>query len=95
MPVLAPVLVAALAAATPDLQPRWTTTFGDPATLVPAGRNPSFILEPGHVLNLRGTEDGRPVESVITVLPETRTVAGALVRDGGLALVRYGHGAIQ
>ncbi|MCA9321102.1 MAG: PepSY domain-containing protein [Planctomycetes bacterium] len=40
------------------------------------GRNPYFILEPGHVLEFAGEEDGESAQLVITVLAETRKVDG-------------------
>ena len=45
-------------------------------TMVPTGRNPYFILEPGHQLVLEG--DGEKVQ--ITVLNETKTVDGVITR---------------
>jgi uncharacterized membrane protein YkoI len=51
----------------------FTDTFRvDPADLVPSGRNPYFVLEPGHVLVLEG--EGETL--TITVLDETRVVHG-------------------
>jgi len=57
------------------------------ATLLPieeavtnAGRHPCFILEPGHRLQLTGREDGKPAELTVTVLYETRDVAGVSTR---------------
>jgi len=44
--------------------------------LVPTGRNPWFILEPGYALTFADGGD----ELVITVLDETRTVAGVTTR---------------
>jgi hypothetical protein len=44
------------------------------------GRNPYFVLEPGYVLTYQGTEDGQPAELVVTVLPETRVLAGIETR---------------
>ncbi len=49
----------------------WTTSFVlDPGELVPTGRNPYFILEPGYVLTL----EDRDTRLVITVLDETRRI---------------------
>jgi hypothetical protein len=57
------------------------------ATLVPieeaftnAGRHTYFVLEPGYQLVLTGREDGKPAELTITVLDETREVAGVSTR---------------
>jgi len=76
------LLAIATAAAGPTAQTAqestgWTTTFDvEPGELVSAGRNPYFILEPGYQLTL---EDGKD-RLVITVMQETRTVAGVDTR---------------
>jgi hypothetical protein len=65
----------------------WTNTFDvEPGELISIGRNPFFVLEPGYQLTL---EDGKE-RLVITVMNETRTVAGVETRmieeretDGG------------
>jgi hypothetical protein len=44
------------------------------------GRNPFFILEPGHRLQLEGREDGEDVVVVIKVLRETRRITGVWTR---------------
>lgn len=57
-----------------------------------AGRNPYFVLEPGHRLRLEGREKGALVQLVITVLDrsevvdgvETRVVEERETRDGEL-----------
>jgi hypothetical protein len=55
----------------------WTTEFPiDKQDLASTGRNPYFILEPGHYLVLRGGD----VELTITVLNETKTVDGVQTR---------------
>jgi hypothetical protein len=55
----------------------WTTRFTfEPGELGPTGRNPYFVLEPGHQLVLEG---GR-TRLVITVLAETRRVDGVETR---------------
>ncbi len=55
----------------------WMTEFPvDKGELSPTGRNPYFILEPGYQLVLAGGAD----ELTITVLNETRTVAGVETR---------------
>ena len=78
----------------------WTTTFDvEPGELVSTGRNPYFVLEPGYQLTL---EDGKE-RLVITVLNDTRTVAGVETRvveeretDGGqLAEVSRNYFAIS
>ena len=64
----------------------WTTVFTDDRELGPAGRNPYFILEPGFTLELEGTEDGAKTRTVVTVLPETKVIAGitaAVVEERG------------
>src|SRR5262245_7865662 len=56
---------------------RWTRDFGaENGELSPTGRNPYFILEPGYQLTLR---DGGS-QLVITVLDETKPVAGVTTR---------------
>jgi hypothetical protein len=61
----------------PDVQRGWTADFSaERADLVPAGRNPYFILEPGYFLVLEG--GGEKVE--ITVLHQTRLVDGVQTR---------------
>ncbi|HZM28201.1 MAG TPA: hypothetical protein VFB89_12705 [Gemmatimonadales bacterium] len=55
----------------------WATDFSiDPAHLTSVGRNPYFVLEPGHYRILRGGEE----EITMTVLDETRIVAGVETR---------------
>jgi hypothetical protein len=43
-------------------------------------QNPYFILEPGRQLVLEGEDDGETVHIEITVLPETKVVAGVTTR---------------
>jgi hypothetical protein len=58
-------------------EPSWTTTFAlDPGDLASVGRNPYFVLEPGHTLVL-GDGDER---LTIRVLDETRSVDGVETR---------------
>lgn len=82
-----PALVALLAVsspASPAIMPAppqassdWTSSFGvEPGELASTGRNPFFVLEPGYQLTL---EDGKD-RLVITVLNDTRTVAGVETR---------------
>jgi hypothetical protein len=67
-----------------------------------AGRNPFFILEPGHRSTLSGLEDGVEVRVTITVLNQTKTVNGVSARvveerethDGELAEVSRNYFAI-
>ena len=47
---------------------------------VSRGRNPYFVLEPGFKLVLQGEEDGELVRLEITVLNETKTIAGVRTR---------------
>jgi hypothetical protein len=44
------------------------------------GRNEYFILEPGYRLTLEGLEDAKPVRLMVSVLDETRRVAGVETR---------------
>ncbi len=56
---------------------KWASNFPtDPAQLSSVGRNPYFILEPGHYRVLRGG----PEEVVMTVLDETKLVQGVKTR---------------
>ena len=41
---------------------------------------PDFVLEPGYTLVLEGKEGGEDVQSVLTVLSETKTIAGIEAR---------------
>ena len=52
----------------------------DPKTFLAAGANTYFILEPGYRLTLEGTEAGKRIQLVITVLDETRVVDGVTTR---------------
>jgi uncharacterized membrane protein YkoI len=61
-------------------QGAYTDTFAlDPSDLVPSGRNPWFVLDPGYhlVLEKRGAHLER---LVISVLDETRVIAGVTTR---------------
>ncbi len=59
----------------------WTDTFEEKASdLVPTGRNPFFILEPGYTLEFAGKDKGKQATLVITVLDETRKVDGVETR---------------
>ena len=51
-----------------------------PGEFASTGRNPYFILEPGYVLSFSGSEDGKKITLVITVLDQTRLVAGVETR---------------
>ena len=55
----------------------WTSDFAsEKSTLVPTGRNPYFILEPGYQLVLEGGAE----RLVISVLNDTRTIDGVETR---------------
>ena len=59
----------------------WLESFDvRPANLATVGRSPYFDLEPGYQLTLEGTEDGKLVRLVITVLGETKVVGGIETR---------------
>ena len=77
--VIALIAIAASArAATPGEATPWATDFDtDPANLASVGRNPYFVLEPGHYMVLR---DKQKNQVTITVLDETRMVAGVETR---------------
>ena len=77
----AAVLVVTLAAAGAAAAPEFTKDFGTKScTFASTGKNPYFDLTPGFRAVFRGTEDGRPVENVITVTDETKTVDGVETR---------------
>ncbi len=60
---------------------QWRDTFrDDSAAFVSHGRNPYFILEPGYRLHLKGKENAKSVDLVITVLDETMIVDGVETR---------------
>ncbi len=60
---------------------QWRDTFNDDsAAYVSHGRNPYFILEPGYRLHLKGRENAKSVDLVITVLDETMIVDGVETR---------------
>ncbi len=48
--------------------------------LVTDGKNPFFILEPGYQLLLKGEDEGSSFELTITVLNETKNLAGFMTR---------------
>jgi len=90
-------------AATAPAQEAYTETFADETRFSPVGHNPYFVLEPGYVLILEGTEDGGHVVDVQTVLSETLTIDGVTVgviedresKDGHLAEVTRDYYAIS
>ncbi len=79
--LLAPLIIAGgalvLMLGAPLRAETWTAEFAiDKQDLASTGRNPYFILEPGHYLVLRGDDK----ELTITVLAETRMVDGVQTR---------------
>lgn len=59
----------------------FTDAFGEnDGDLGPTGANPYFVLEPGYVLVLEGSEDERQVTITIAVLDETKKIAGIEAR---------------
>jgi len=69
--------IAVLMLGAPLRAETWTTEFPiDKQELASTGRNPYFVLEPGHYLVLRGGD----VELTITVLTETKMVDGVQTR---------------
>ncbi len=82
------IIAGALAAALPitvlaqaGTATAWRESFDvKPAELATVGRNPFFILEPGHQLTLEGKEDGKLVRLVVSVLDETRTIGAYQTR---------------
>jgi len=76
---LAVVLIACTAAGSSSAlagkAKEFTTQFDlQDCTFSTTGRNPYFILEPGHRLVLKGVEDKEEVEVWITVLPEKQEI---------------------
>ena len=71
-------LIILTSSAAPSMQDAtWTSTFDiKPGELGPTGQNPFFILEPGYQLTLEDDKE----RLVITVLHETREVAGVRTR---------------
>jgi hypothetical protein len=81
----------------------WNETLVAPAEPFTAtGRNRFFILEPGYQLSFEGKEGGKAVRLTITVLEETKKVAGMETRvveeretaDGKLAEVSRNYFAL-
>ena len=63
------------------IAPAFTDTFPvEEGELVSSGRNAYFVLEPGFYQILEGKEDGQDVRNTITVLNETRKIAGVETR---------------
>jgi len=61
--------------------PAWRDAFAvDTTTLRPEGDNPYFPLRPGHMLTYAGSEDGEPVELIITVTNRTEVIDGVTTR---------------
>jgi hypothetical protein len=85
-PAIAAVVLAVLGATTVPTDARarrlgFTDTFGiERCTFATQGRNPFFLLVPGHQLVLEGEEKGVPVRVAITVLDATLTVDGVETR---------------
>jgi len=53
----------------------FTTEFNiEGCTFVTTGRNPYFVLDPGHKAIFRGVEDDEEVEAWITVTPDEQTI---------------------
>lgn len=84
-------------------EPKFTDTFfEDQCAFKSTGRNPYFILEPGHELVLEGDDDGEFVRLVITVLDRTRIIDGVETRvvreretvDGELVEISFNYFAI-
>jgi hypothetical protein len=86
-----------------DANEAFTDTFAiESCEFASTGRNPFFILEPGHQLVLAGEDDGEQVRLVITVLNEVKVVDGVETRvveeretkDGELVEVSRNYFAI-
>jgi hypothetical protein len=77
------LVLAALAAQGQAQAPskEWQQAFtAAPADLMSVGENPYFVLKPGYRLTLEGTEGGKAVRLVISVLDETKTIGGIEAR---------------
>ena len=74
-------VAAALAASAGEAERKFTDAFVvDVSDWSSTGTNPWFVLEPGYVLELEGTDEGRPARLVVTVLAETKKVDGVETR---------------
>jgi hypothetical protein len=85
LPLLAAMLLLSAGPAPsgnqPDSDKSWEPTLAPLVeAMSPTGRNRFFILEPGYQLVFQGREGGRTVDLVITVLNETKRVAGVETR---------------
>jgi hypothetical protein len=81
--MLALLSVPAAGAGDPPAEPQrpYLETFNvDPKEFASTGRNTYFILEPGYVLHFKGKDEAKKAELRITVLNETRMVAGIETR---------------
>lgn len=81
--LVALVLAASLASppAATARRVKFTDTFQiERCTFASRGRNPYFVLIPGHRLELEGRDGGKVVHLTITVLGDTLTVAGVDTR---------------
>ncbi len=62
-------------------QMKWTESFIEStSSFASRGSNPYFILEPGYQLQLKGGEEGKTIDVVISVLDQTQTVDGVETR---------------
>jgi uncharacterized membrane protein YkoI len=65
----------------PEAEKAFTDSFpAEEGEWASTGRNTYFILEPGYVQTLEGREDGKDLRVTITVLDETRKLAGVETR---------------
>lgn len=78
---LALVVAAGLAARAGEAERKFTDTFTVEASeWSSTGTNPWFVLEPGYVLELEGTDEGKAAKLVVTVLEETKKIDGVETR---------------
>ena len=69
------------ASAGPQRAQPWMESFPvDVKELATEGENPYFILKPGYQLTLEGKDGSKPVQLVITVLPDTVNIGGVETR---------------
>ena len=94
---------AVLSGGTGAQEGTYTETFAlDQCNFSSTGSNPYFVLQPGHQLVLAGKEHGKEAQLTITVLNETKQIAGVETRvveeretqDGKLAEVSRNYFAM-
>ncbi len=104
MGFLAAALLGAIPTSAQKPSAEWQQAFAvTPADLTSVGENTYFILTPGYQLTLEGKESGKTVKLVVSVLSETKPIAGFEARiveeretvDGAIAEVSRNYFAIH